>query len=167
MPDMLVKLYDLPPLEPLVSQLAAQGTVIRAARAYEKQDVVEWVRREFGKGWACECEVAFSNHPVSCLLATEAGVIIGFACHESTCRNFFGPTGVIEAKRGRGIGKTLFLACLHAMAANGYAYAIIGGAGPIDFYAGVAGAVVIEGSVPGIYRDPLTDQRKHTVEEPA
>ena len=33
----------------------------------------------------------------------------------------------------------------------GYAYAIIGGVGPAEFYAKVCGATVIEGSDPGVY----------------
>ena len=163
MSDMLVKLYDLPVVEPLIRKLKDQGIVIRAAMPYEKHDVVEWVRRSFGNGWASECDVAFSHCPVSCYIATEAGAVIGFACYDSTCRDFFGPTGVAEMKRGMGIGKALFLSCLHAMAAIGYAYAIVGGAGPSDFYARTVGATVIEGSSPGIYRDRLTDGRSgHT-----
>ena len=156
MSDMLVKLYDLPEVAPLIKRLGGQGVVIRAAMAYEKHIVVEWVRGAFGPGWASECEVAFSHHPVSCLIATEKGRIIGFGCYHCTCKDFFGPTGVVEAKRGQGIGKALFLACLHAMAADGYAYAIIGSAGPGEFYAKAAGAITIEGSTPGIYRDGLT-----------
>jgi predicted N-acetyltransferase YhbS len=113
------------------------------------------VRDTFGQAWASECDVAFSHHPVSCLIATEGGRIVGFACYECTCKNFFGPTGVSESKRGLGIGKALFLACLHAMASDGYAYAIIGGAGPREFYAKTAGATTIEGSSPGVYRDFL------------
>ena len=155
MSDMLVKLYDLPEVDSLLSQLAAQGVVVRRAMAYEKRKVVTWVGRLFGEGWESECDVAFSNHPVSCLIATAAGDLAGFACYDSTCKDFFGPTGVDEARRGQGIGKALFLTCLHAMAANGYAYAIIGSAGPADFYAKVAGAVEIAGSSPGIYRDRL------------
>ena len=155
MPDMLVKVYDLPEAESLIQRLQDQGIVIRVAMAYEKQPVVEWVRRLFSDGWASECDVAFSNHPVSCILATEGGQIIGFACYHSTCKDFFGPTGVDQMKRGKGIGKALFLTCLHALAADGYAYAIIGGAGPTEFYAKTVGATIIEGSTPGIYRDPL------------
>ena len=156
MPDMLVKLYDLPEVAPLIQRLKEQGVVVRAAMAYEKQAVIEWVRGAFSPGWASECDVAFSNHPVSCLIATERGRIVGFACYHCTCKDFFGPTGVAETKRGLGIGKALFLGCLHAMAADGYAYAIIGGAGPGEFYAKAAGATTIEGSAPGIYRDGLT-----------
>ena len=159
MSDMLVKLYDLPEVESLIKRLKDRGIVIRTAMPYEKHDVVEWVRGSFGRRWASECDVAFSNHPVSCFIATEAGKIIGFACYDSTCKDFFGPTGIAEMKRGLGIGKALFLSCLHAMAANGYAYAIIGGAGPSDFYAKTVGATTIEGSSPGIYRDQLTEKK--------
>jgi predicted N-acetyltransferase YhbS len=155
MPDMLVKLYDLPAVDNLLAKLKEEGIIIRAAMPYERKQIVAWVRTRFGDGWANECNVAFGNHPVSCIIATEEGSIIGFGCHECTCRNYFGPAGVAEQKRGRGIGKVLLLSCLHAMAANGYAYAIIGGVGPSDFYAKVAGAMIIEGSTPGIYRDPL------------
>ena len=68
----------------------------------------------------------------------------------------FGPVGVRADYQGRGIGKALLLTCLHAMAVEGYAYAVIAGAGPTEFYAKVVGATVIEGSEPGIFRDPLT-----------
>jgi len=155
MDDMLVRLYDLPDVTPLVTGLADRGIIIRRAMPYEKHLVVDWVRNSFDDGWASECEVAFSNHPVSCYIATQAGDVIGFACHDSTCKNFFGPTGVAVAKRGAGIGKALLLSCLHAMAGHGYAYAIIGGVGPAAFYASAVGAVPIEGSSPGIYRDLL------------
>ncbi|MCK5852051.1 GNAT family N-acetyltransferase [bacterium] len=159
MSDMLVKLYDLPEVESLIKMLGNKGIVIRGAMPYEKHDVVEWVKKTFGAGWASECDVAFSNHPVSCFIATESGEIIGFACYDSTCKNFFGPTGVNKIKRGLGVGKTLFLACLHKMAANGYAYAIIGGVGPTDFYTKAAGATAIDASSPGIYRDLLTEKK--------
>jgi len=155
MPDMLVKLYDLPPVEPLGAQLRAAGVDVRRALAPEKHLVVDWVRSTFGGHWASECETCFANHPVSCFVATEGGKCVGFACYEATCRDFFGPTGVAEAARKRGLGKALLLACLHAMQAEGYAYAIIGGAGPTDFYQKAAEATVIEGSKPGIYRGLL------------
>lgn len=158
MADVLVRLYDLPEVGPLVRGFKNQGIVIRTARPYEKHHVVEWVRGSFSDGWASECDVAFSNHPVSCFIGTEAGEIIGFACYDSTCKNFFGPTGVAKMKRGLGIGTALLLSCLHSMATNGYAYAIIGGAEPTDYYAKTVGATTIEGSSPGIYCDKLTEK---------
>ena len=41
------------------------------------------------------------------------------------------------------------------MRAEGYAYAIIGWASSVDFYRKAVGAIVIEGSEPGIYPAPL------------
>ena len=41
------------------------------------------------------------------------------------------------------------------MHAHGYAYAIIGGVGPTEFYNKTVGATVIEESTPGVYRDWL------------
>ncbi|MCL5997625.1 MAG: GNAT family N-acetyltransferase [Chloroflexi bacterium] len=155
MPDMLVKLYCLPKWEPLREHLNAQGIDIRRAIPPEKHHVVKWVREHFGEGWASEADVAFTNHPGSCYIAVCEKKILGFACYDATCKNFFGPTGVSEAERGRGIGKALLLACMDAMAAEGYGYAIIGAAGPTDFYAKSVGATPIDGSEPGIYRGML------------
>jgi len=157
MSDMLVKLYDLPEVEPLVRRLAELGIAIRRAMPSEKHLVTSWVGRTFGAGWASECDVAFAREPVSCFIASGGGQIVGFCCYESTCRNFFGPMGVAESHRGRGVGRALTLSSLQAMAQMGYAYAIIGGVGPADFYARVAGAEVIRDSSPGIYRDRLRE----------
>lgn len=151
MPDMLVQLYRLPDLGPAIARQQARGVVVRRALAPEKRGVLKWVARHWGGVWASECDVAFAREPVSCLLALRDARILGFACYESTCRNFFGPTGVLESARGQGTGTALLLAALHAMRSQGYAYAIIGGVGPADFYARTVGAVSIADSTPGIY----------------
>ena len=155
MTDMLVRLYDLPPLEPVLAEQQRQGILVRRAMAAEKHFVVAWVRQTFSEHWASECDVAFSHLPVSCFIAIEQDHLLGFACHDACYKNFFGPTGVAESHRGRGIGAALLLACLHAMKEQGYAYGIIGGVGPVDFYERVVGAVIIENSTPGIYPDML------------
>jgi GNAT superfamily N-acetyltransferase len=79
------------------------------------------------------------------------GHILGFACHDAIAPNFFGPEGVAANERGHGIGRALLLAALHALREQGYAYAIVGGVGPADFYAKCVGAMPIPGSTPGIY----------------
>jgi GNAT superfamily N-acetyltransferase len=153
--DMLVKLYDLPELEPRIAEQRAAGVSIRRAIAPEKHVVLQWVRAEFGPGWASECDVAFANHPVSCFIAIARDRLAGFACYDATYRDFFGPIGVAEDMRDRGVGTALLLAGLHAMAAEGYAYAIIGDVARPDYYARTVDAVSIEGSTPGIYRGIL------------
>ena len=65
------------------------------------------------------------------------------------------PPRVAEAERGKGIGEALLFATLRGMYEAGYAYAIIGGVGPVDFYRRHLDVAVIPGSDPGIYRGML------------
>jgi len=157
MPDMLVKLYDLPAVEPVLIPLSKDGTSVRAALAPEKHLVIEWVRKHFGNGWASETEVTFARTPISCMIAVAGQEILGFACYDAIKPNFFGPTGVNEQLRGKGIGRALLLATLHAQAAQGYGYSIIGSVGPAEFYSKTVGATVIEDSDPGVYRGMLNE----------
>jgi ribosomal protein S18 acetylase RimI-like enzyme len=56
----------------------------------------------------------------------------------------------------RGVGTALLLRCLHAMAENGYAYAILGASdAAAGFYSRVMDLFEIPASSPGIYRDRL------------
>ncbi|MEH2566017.1 GNAT family N-acetyltransferase [Bradyrhizobium sp. AZCC 2289] len=153
--DMLVKLYALPDSRPAYDRLLKAGIVMRRALAPEKHKVTAWVRQAFSEAWASEAEVAFGRQPVSCFIAVQQKKIVGFACHDATCPNFFGPTGVDPKAQKSGIGKALLFACLEDMKHQGFGYAIIGGVGPADFYSKAVGAVAIEGSEPGIYRGLL------------
>jgi len=156
---MLVRLYDLPDPASRVRALHDAGIELRRALAPERHVVVSWVRQQFGEGWASECEVSFGRLPISCFRAQRGQDVLGFACYDATAKAFFGPTGVLERERKQGIGTALLLVTLHAMAAEGYAYAIIGGAGPADFYAKAVGAVPIAGSTPGVYAHLLRGGR--------
>lgn len=160
MTDMLVKLYDLPDFRQRVSDLAAEGLVIRRAMAYEKLQVVDWVKDAFGPAWASEADVAFGRSPVACFIALDPKNVCGFACYESTCKNFFGPIGVMDSMQKKGIGQALLLSCLDALKAMGYAYAVIGDAGPDSFFEKAANAVSIPGSSPGIYKPAVSVPRK-------
>jgi GNAT superfamily N-acetyltransferase len=151
--DILVKLYELPPLDPWRTDAA--GVVVRRAIAPEKHLVTAWVGHHFEVAWTSEAEVAFANHPVTCLIAVRDQEMLGFACYDATALGVFGPTGVVEAARGLGIGAALFLACLHAMRERGYAYAVVGAAGPVEFYRRLVDGMVIPGSWPGLYRGML------------
>ena len=124
---------------------------MRRSAAAERGAVVEWAGTHGSPGWADECEASFARLPVACFVAVEGERLIGFACYEATGRDFFGPELVDPDRRGRGVGRALLLAALHAMRAEGYAYAIIGWASSVDFYRRAVGAVVIDGSEPGSY----------------
>jgi GNAT superfamily N-acetyltransferase len=158
--DLLVRLYELPDLAPAVREMAQLGVRIRRPETWERAILRDWVRTTFGGGWADEADCAFRAQPASCFVAIERDGLIGFACHDTTRPNYFGPTGVSESARGRGVGRALLLACLHAMRERGYAYAIIGGAGPVDYYERAVGATVIERSAPGIYDLALAKSRR-------
>lgn len=151
MPDMLVKLYTLPPLEPHIAKQADYGITIRRGMSPEKHLVLAWIKSHFGEDWVNEADVAFAHIPVGIFLAVKDGEMVGFACYDTTRLGFFGPTGVGEAGRGKGTGTALLLACLHDMWARGYGYAVIGGAGPTDFYTKIVGAILIPDSAPGVY----------------
>ena len=153
--DMLVKLYNLPDSRETLSRLAGAGISVRRALPPEKHKVLDWVRGNFNEAWASEAGVAFGRQPLSCFVAIKDKRILGFACHDTTCRNFFGPTGVDPGSRGKGVGAALLLACLEDMKHQGFGYAIIGGVGPADFYAKTVGAIAIEESEPGVYQGLL------------
>src|SRR5437899_3234521 len=151
MPDMLVNLLTLPPVEPLIEGLRAAGMVVRRAQPFELTPVRQFIEKNFAITWADEASVGFANKPVSVFIAHREEQILGFAAAECTRRAFFGPTGVLEGERGKGIGKALLIAGLHALREMGYVYGIIGGVGPSEYYAKAVGAIVIPNSAPGIY----------------
>ncbi|MGQ0761177.1 MAG: GNAT family N-acetyltransferase [Acidobacteriota bacterium] len=155
MPDMLVNLLTLPSLQPLIDEMKAAGVNIRRAQPFEITPVRKFIEQKFSVAWADEVSVGFANKPVTVYLATRDGGLIGFAGYECTHKAFFGPTGVAESERGRGVGKALLIAALWGLRELGYVYGIIGHAGPIDFYQDTVGAVVIPDSDPGIYEDLL------------
>jgi GNAT superfamily N-acetyltransferase len=154
MPDMLVRLYAIPDAKEALAACARRGVTVRRPLPPERPAVLDWVRAHFASS-AAEVETAFAQVPVRCFVALRDAEILGFACYDTTCPNFFGPEGVAEPERGRGIGRALLLSALHAQRARGYAYAIIGGVGPAQFYEKAAGAIPIPGSAPGIYAGML------------
>src|SRR5437764_11163633 len=127
MPDMLVNLLTLPPVEPLIDGLRAGAVVVRRAQAFEITPVRQFIEKNFAITWADETSVGFANKPVSVFIAHRAEQILGFAAAECTRRAFFGPTGVLEAEREKGIGKALLVAGVHALREMGYVYVIAEG----------------------------------------
>ncbi|MEM9080187.1 MAG: GNAT family N-acetyltransferase [Verrucomicrobiota bacterium] len=154
---MLVRLYDLPETAETYERVAAEGILLRRPNVFETHLVAAWVGEHFSPKWVSEVEAAMGKQPVRCFVATQEKEILGFACYDTTCKAYFGPTGVGEGARGKGVGKALLYKCLEGLRELGYAYGIIGGVGPREFYEKACGAVVIEGSDPGIYVDILPE----------
>src|SRR5262249_58700158 len=104
---------------------------------------------------ADEIVPGLSNKPTSVYIAIREGEVVGFGAYECTRRGFFGPTGVAESERGKGIGQALLIACLWGLREMGYVYGIIGGAGPTAFYSRTVGATEIHDGGAGIYAHAL------------
>ncbi|MDQ3474283.1 MAG: hypothetical protein M3447_11155 [Acidobacteriota bacterium] len=81
MPDLLVNLLKLPPLEPALITLNDEGISIRRAQPFELTPVRNFIEQHFSVGWADEVSVGFSNKPVSVHIATLEKKVIGFAAH--------------------------------------------------------------------------------------
>jgi predicted N-acetyltransferase YhbS len=155
MADLLVPLYKLPARSEGETALLDQNIQIRRPNTFELTPVLEFIKSNFSQGWADETAVTFGHQPISSFIAIENGKTIGFAAFDSTRRAFFGPTGVAVSHRGKGIGKALLIASLWGLADLGYAYGVIGSAGPVEFYQKTVGAIIIPDSSPGIYANLL------------
>lgn len=155
MPDLLVPLYQLPAREHGEGRLPGGEMLVRRANTFEMSKVTAFIRANFSQNWADEAQATFARQPVTCFIAIEDRTVVGFAAYEATRRGFFGPTGVAVSHRGRGLGKALLVASLWGLADLGYAYGIIGSAGPVEFYQQAVGAIIIPDSSPGVYTDLL------------
>ena len=152
--DLLVNLYSRN-MDTLRVRAAAVDAIIRVALPPEQHIIKDWVRTHFSEYWVSEVTAAMAHQPPGCLIATIDGQLVGFACYDATARGFFGPTGVSDDQRGKGLGLALFYHTLASMKAQGYAYAVIGSAGPVDFYVKAAGAMPIPSDKEDIYQGLL------------
>ncbi|MFW5686558.1 MAG: GNAT family N-acetyltransferase [Halanaerobium sp.] len=155
MPDMLVKLYEQEALKTPLKSLKDEEVVIRRAIPPEKNYILSWIGDHFSEEWVSEADIAMSASPAKIFIAVKKKKLLGFACYDTTARGFFGPTGVDENARKKGIGTALLLRSLKALRADGYAYAVIGGAGPVEYYKKICAARIIEDSEQSIYRGML------------
>ncbi|MES5954511.1 GNAT family N-acetyltransferase [Bacillus fungorum] len=111
---------------------------VRSANPSDFEKLVSFVNEEFGERWLHAIEYGFrtykGNLPI--YIAEQEEVIVGFACYDVVRgkKGLFGPMGTAKQNRVKGVGKHLLHRCLHSMKQDGYEYAIIGQAGPIEFY---------------------------------
>jgi len=138
--DMIVSLKDyfLPPI-------TKNNITFRKAAQCDASDLLPFVKQEFGIGWLESIRHGFLQKNIPIFIAIERQEIVGFACYDVVRRKkgLFGPMGTTSSKRNQKIGSTLLHFCLDEMKEIGFEYAIIGEAGPIEFYEKVCNAVVI------------------------
>jgi GNAT superfamily N-acetyltransferase len=154
--DLLVRLYDLPRFE-AEDRVKNAGIVVRRAIAPERDVVLDWFMAEddFPKLWRGEIALGLSQMPGTTFIAGRGKELLGFACYDTSAKGFFGPTGVAVPARGHGIGEALLIVTLRAMREAGYAYAVIGDPGPVEFYRKRLDALEIPKSKPGHYAGML------------
>ena len=104
MPDMLVKLYALPPEQP--DALREAGVELKRVMTPNYGKVFRFIEANFSEGWAYEACSAISRVPGGLYIAVRprddgkrSGDILGFAAYDATARGFFGPTGVLPEER--------------------------------------------------------------------
>ncbi|MFY0521126.1 GNAT family N-acetyltransferase [Lysinibacillus sp. UGB7] len=122
------------------------STIIRKVNPNDANDLIHFVEHQFSKQWSETIRNAFLLEEPSVYIAFDCkGEIVGFAAFDvfENRKCYFGPMGVSESNRVKGIGYSLLHHCLKDMHDIGYEYAIIGGAGPIEFYEKACNAVVI------------------------
>jgi len=106
--------------------------------------VLDFIRNEFGAIWRFEAARAFVNDPPTLFFAEAEGEVVGFAAHDANNRGIgvFGPTGVAQAMRGRGIGRDLLLASLADLRRLGHTRVVIPWTDAFEFYRKACGASV-------------------------
>ncbi len=166
MPDMLVRLYDLPDAASYYARAVDAGVKVRRLDAWDRFALQRFVEKRFPGTWASEADFAFTaGHPITGFIALHHGKIAGFAVYDTSRRGFFGPTAVRDDMRGNGVGAALLFRCLEAMREAGYAYAIIGGVGPAEFYEKVCGATIIPGSEHSVYGELYDEMRERAQQQ--
>jgi predicted N-acetyltransferase YhbS len=127
---------------PDIGRLAAAGLTVRRAERTESERLVGWLRAgPWGQStWPEEAAATLTRQPAGCHVACRGAEYVGFACHGSVRRGWFGPMGTLPLERGQGIGSILLRCCLSDMRTAGQQVARIGWVGPIQFYARVVGA---------------------------
>ena len=157
MADMLVKLFAIPSPAGLEEILLEEGIRIKRALPPDKSKIEEFSRTCADEDYSAEVSVALARTPADCYIATKDKELVGFACFETTAKNFFGPMAVREDCRGKGIGKALLLRSLISMREMCYAYAVIGwpAKSAVPFYEKCVKALLIEETSHGLYRQMI------------
>ena len=106
MPDMLVKLYDLPPWN-RARDPAPAGIAIRRGMSPEKRLVADWIARHFSHYWVSEAEAGLCASPPTTMLAQRGDELLGFACYDTT----FKATSVPRAWRKRNAARASARLC--------------------------------------------------------
>jgi len=106
----------------------------------------DFVKQQFPNNtWAAEVKFSFNFNPPTTFIAKDTNNnMVGWATHSQFYPGSFGPTGVKESLRGKGIGTILFLWCLWDIKQKGLHTSEIMwvDGNTIKFYSKVSGAYI-------------------------
>ncbi len=106
-------------------KLRQEGISFRKASLKEKEALVQWVREKFSPFWAYEVSLGFSNESTGVWLAKYEGRVVAFSGYSLLEPNWFGPIGVEEEMRGKGIGTVLLYKAINSLRLSGHRIVII------------------------------------------
>jgi len=139
--DMTVNLrhYEMPKV------MLDDGITIMRASLKDQEELVSFISEGFGDPWVKTIETALEEDNPPLFIAHDRRKLIGFACYDSVRhqKGVYGPMGTSPHVRTKGVGYALLHTCLEEMKQKGYEYAILGEAGPIEYYERACGAKLI------------------------
>jgi len=113
---------------------------IRVATPSEKGELGKWIEKKFTVFWRDETERAFSKEIPSVIIAKNRNnTILGFATVDGVAPGRFGPTGVDETMRGRGLGTVLLFDAFQFLKREGREEAVVHWTDLFFFYTQVPG----------------------------
>ena len=119
--------------------LPVRAGEIACATQSNREAVLHFIEQNFGPIWRFE-----ASRGAALFSVEHDGQIAGFSTHEANNRGLgtFGPAGVREALRGRGLGRKLLVASLADLSRLGYHRAVIPWTDAIEFYRKSCGAKI-------------------------
>jgi len=107
------------------ASLAAKGYAFTNASQDRRREVVEWVHSNFGPLYSHEVSETFRHDMPSVWLALKGDEIVGFSAYRTSELDWFGPIGVAEEERRKGLGSVLLFKSLLSMREEGRRIALI------------------------------------------
>ncbi len=137
-----------------MEKLRREGYTVKHAKPSTLPKIQEWIHRKFGVIWSIEAGLTKDKIDAGLLYVTNSdGEIIGFSVYGATAPYRFGPIGVDEKHRGKGVGKALLYQTLQEMRKTGVRIAEIPWTTHLFFYASIPGITSIRSFI--IYKKQL------------
>ena len=117
---------------------------IEKTKTKEITKIINFIKQNFSPNWATEAKMALKEPNGGLWIAyNNQNQIIGFSAYSALEPNWFGPIGVIEKERRKGIGTILLYKALNSIRLNGIRYATIPWTNHLKFYTQLSNIIEI------------------------